>query len=132
MALESVGRAVLGYSFDPLDSAYNNPYTSAIKELMCVHNGFAFSVLLLMSPQPDHLLSLHRATICTFPRHPWSPVLPAEAGGMDSQSGYPKSEKHVGRDARGCPEHPAAEAGYNRARGWVHRLVHEGHHQRLT
>lgn len=34
VALESVGRTVLGYSFDPLDSPHNNPYTSAIKELM--------------------------------------------------------------------------------------------------
>ena len=36
VALESVGQAVLGYSFDPLDSPHNNPYTAAIKELMCV------------------------------------------------------------------------------------------------
>jgi hypothetical protein len=34
VALESVGRAVLGYSFDPLDSTVINPYTRAIKELM--------------------------------------------------------------------------------------------------
>lgn len=34
IALETVGQAVLGYSFDPLDSPQNNPYTSAIKELM--------------------------------------------------------------------------------------------------
>ncbi|KAF5347595.1 hypothetical protein D9756_010703 [Leucocoprinus leucothites] len=34
VALESVGRTVLGYSFDPLDSMVNNPYTSAIKELI--------------------------------------------------------------------------------------------------
>lgn len=34
VALESVGRAVLGYSFDPLDSPHDNSYTSAIKELM--------------------------------------------------------------------------------------------------
>jgi hypothetical protein len=34
VSLEMVGRAVLGYSFDPLDSKVNNPYTSAIKELM--------------------------------------------------------------------------------------------------
>ncbi|KAJ3517041.1 hypothetical protein NLJ89_g753 [Agrocybe chaxingu] len=34
VALESVGRTVLGYSFDPLDSPHNNPYTSAIKELI--------------------------------------------------------------------------------------------------
>ena len=38
VALEIVGRGVLGYSFDPLDSPYNNPYTSAVKELMCVEN----------------------------------------------------------------------------------------------
>lgn len=36
VALESVGRAILGYSFDPLDSPHNNQYTSAIKELMWV------------------------------------------------------------------------------------------------
>lgn len=36
VALESVGRAVLSHSFDPLDSPQNNPYTSAIKELMLV------------------------------------------------------------------------------------------------
>ncbi|KAF9042273.1 cytochrome P450 [Panaeolus papilionaceus] len=34
VALESVGRAILGYSFDPLDSPHNNQYTSAIKELI--------------------------------------------------------------------------------------------------
>ncbi|KAF4623118.1 hypothetical protein D9613_001355 [Agrocybe pediades] len=34
VALESVGRTVLGYSFDPLDSPHNNPYTSAIKDLI--------------------------------------------------------------------------------------------------
>ncbi|TFK38830.1 cytochrome P450 [Crucibulum laeve] len=34
VALESVGQTVLGYSFDPLDSPHNNPYTSAIKELI--------------------------------------------------------------------------------------------------
>ncbi|KAF8656004.1 hypothetical protein AX16_002824 [Volvariella volvacea WC 439] len=34
VALESVGRTILGYSFDPLDSPYNNPYTSAVKELI--------------------------------------------------------------------------------------------------
>lgn len=37
VALESVGQSVLGYSFDPLDSPHNNPYTAAIKELMYVH-----------------------------------------------------------------------------------------------
>jgi hypothetical protein len=36
VALETVGQAILGYSFDPLDSPYNNPYTSAVKELMYV------------------------------------------------------------------------------------------------
>jgi hypothetical protein len=41
VALESVGCTVLGYSFDPLDSPYNNPYTSAVKELMCV--GFSIT-----------------------------------------------------------------------------------------
>ncbi|PPQ83855.1 hypothetical protein CVT25_000911 [Psilocybe cyanescens] len=34
VALESVGQTLLGYSFDPLDSPHNNPYTSAIKELI--------------------------------------------------------------------------------------------------
>ncbi|TFK23745.1 cytochrome P450 [Coprinopsis marcescibilis] len=34
LALEMAGRGILGYSFDPLDSAHNNPYTSAIKELI--------------------------------------------------------------------------------------------------
>ncbi|KAF7355908.1 hypothetical protein MVEN_00919800 [Mycena venus] len=33
-ALEAVGQTVLGYSFDPLDSPVNNPYTSAIRELI--------------------------------------------------------------------------------------------------
>jgi hypothetical protein len=36
VALEMVGQAVLGYSFDPLDGPHSNPYTSAIKELMLV------------------------------------------------------------------------------------------------
>lgn len=34
VALETVGQTILGYSFDPLDSPYNNPYTSAVKELV--------------------------------------------------------------------------------------------------
>ncbi|KAJ7881775.1 cytochrome P450 [Mycena olivaceomarginata] len=33
-ALEAVGQTVLGYSFDPLDSPVNNPYTRAIRELI--------------------------------------------------------------------------------------------------
>ncbi|KAG6806535.1 hypothetical protein H0H93_002805 [Arthromyces matolae] len=36
VALETVGQTILGYSFDPLDSPANNPYTSAVKELMWV------------------------------------------------------------------------------------------------
>ncbi|KAF4577459.1 cytochrome P450-dit2 [Pleurotus pulmonarius] len=34
IALETVGQAVLGYSFDPLDSRQSNPYTAAVKELI--------------------------------------------------------------------------------------------------
>ncbi|KAF9445892.1 cytochrome P450 [Macrolepiota fuliginosa MF-IS2] len=34
VALESVGRTILGYSFDPLDSPHNNAYTSAVKDLI--------------------------------------------------------------------------------------------------
>lgn len=34
IALETVGQAVLGYSFDPLDSRQSNSYTAAVKELM--------------------------------------------------------------------------------------------------
>ena len=34
VALETVGQSVLGYSFDPLTTPHNNPYTAAIKELM--------------------------------------------------------------------------------------------------
>ncbi|KAK0199521.1 cytochrome P450 [Desarmillaria ectypa] len=34
VALEMIGQTVLGYSFDPLSSRANNPYTSAIKELI--------------------------------------------------------------------------------------------------
>lgn len=34
ISLEMAGRAILGYSFDPLDSPVSNPYTSAVKELM--------------------------------------------------------------------------------------------------
>ncbi|KAF9457370.1 cytochrome P450 [Collybia nuda] len=34
VALETVGQTILGYSFDPLDSPHNNPYTSAVKELI--------------------------------------------------------------------------------------------------
>ncbi|KAJ6612448.1 cytochrome P450 [Mycena sp. CBHHK59/15] len=33
-ALESAGQAILGYSFDPLDSPVNNPYTNAVRELI--------------------------------------------------------------------------------------------------
>ncbi|KDQ55381.1 hypothetical protein JAAARDRAFT_134081 [Jaapia argillacea MUCL 33604] len=34
VALESVGRTILGYSFDPLDTPSSNPYTAAIRELI--------------------------------------------------------------------------------------------------
>ncbi|KAG6827437.1 hypothetical protein H0H92_011792 [Tricholoma furcatifolium] len=34
VALETVGQTILDYSFDPLDSPANNPYTSAVKELV--------------------------------------------------------------------------------------------------
>ncbi|TFY53271.1 hypothetical protein EVG20_g10195 [Dentipellis fragilis] len=34
VALESVGQTILGYSFDPLDSPSNNPYSKAIRELI--------------------------------------------------------------------------------------------------
>ncbi|KAF6742238.1 cytochrome P450 [Ephemerocybe angulata] len=34
VSLEAAGRAILGYSFDPLDSPVSNPYTTAIKELI--------------------------------------------------------------------------------------------------
>ncbi|TFY83273.1 hypothetical protein EWM64_g746 [Hericium alpestre] len=34
VALESVGQTVLGYSFDPLDSPSNNPYSKAVRELI--------------------------------------------------------------------------------------------------
>ncbi|KDQ26140.1 hypothetical protein PLEOSDRAFT_1113674 [Pleurotus ostreatus PC15] len=34
IALETIGQAVLGYSFDPLDSRQSNPYTAAVKELI--------------------------------------------------------------------------------------------------
>ncbi|KAJ6612407.1 cytochrome P450 [Mycena sp. CBHHK59/15] len=33
-ALESAGQAILGYSFDPLDSPLNNAYTNAVRELI--------------------------------------------------------------------------------------------------
>ncbi|KAK7024692.1 cytochrome P450 [Favolaschia claudopus] len=33
-ALEAAGQAILGYSFDPLNSPVNNPYTRAIRELI--------------------------------------------------------------------------------------------------
>ncbi|KAF9048023.1 cytochrome P450 [Hymenopellis radicata] len=34
VALEMIGQTVLGYSFDPLNTPHNNPYTLAIKELI--------------------------------------------------------------------------------------------------
>ncbi|RXW23304.1 hypothetical protein EST38_g2537 [Candolleomyces aberdarensis] len=43
VSLEMVGRAILGYSFDPLDSRVNNPYTSAIKELIPTLFSFALA-----------------------------------------------------------------------------------------
>lgn len=52
VALESVGQAILGYSFDPLNSAHNNPYTSAIKELM-----YVFLLLSLCPPSSPALVS---------------------------------------------------------------------------
>ncbi|KAF8824708.1 hypothetical protein HHX47_DHR7000670 [Lentinula edodes] len=48
IALETIGRTVLGYSFDPLDSPHNNPYTSAIKEL--IPTLFSLSVLRQFAP----------------------------------------------------------------------------------
>ncbi|KAJ2914093.1 hypothetical protein MD484_g6313, partial [Candolleomyces efflorescens] len=48
VSLEMVGRAVLGYSFDPLDSKVNNPYTSAIKEL--IPTLFSFALVRQFTP----------------------------------------------------------------------------------
>ncbi|KAF5364560.1 hypothetical protein D9757_011807 [Collybiopsis confluens] len=48
VALEAIGKTVLGYSFDPLDSPHNNPYTSAIKEL--IPTLFSLSVLRQFAP----------------------------------------------------------------------------------
>ncbi|PFH46929.1 hypothetical protein AMATHDRAFT_153366 [Amanita thiersii Skay4041] len=48
VALETVGRAVLGYSFDPLDSPHNNPYTSAVKEL--IPTLFSLSLVRQLAP----------------------------------------------------------------------------------
>ncbi|KAF5371664.1 hypothetical protein D9758_003587 [Tetrapyrgos nigripes] len=48
VALETIGRTVLGYSFDPLDSPYNNPYTSAIKDL--IPTLFSLSLLRQFAP----------------------------------------------------------------------------------
>jgi len=45
VALETVGQAILGYSFDPLDSPHNNPYTSAVKELMYASSSYNIYVL---------------------------------------------------------------------------------------
>ncbi|KAG7085443.1 hypothetical protein E1B28_003004 [Marasmius oreades] len=48
VALESVGQAVLDYSFDPLDSPVNNPYTAAIKEL--IPTLFSLAILRQFAP----------------------------------------------------------------------------------
>jgi len=48
VALETVGRTILDYSFDPLDSPHNNPYTSAIKEL--IPTLFSLSLLRQFAP----------------------------------------------------------------------------------
>ncbi|KAG2024085.1 cytochrome P450 [Coprinopsis cinerea AmutBmut pab1-1] len=48
VALEMVGRSVLGYSFDPLDSAHSNPYTSAIKDM--IPTLFKLAVVRQMAP----------------------------------------------------------------------------------
>ncbi|KAE9394332.1 cytochrome P450 [Gymnopus androsaceus JB14] len=48
VALETIGQTVLGYSFDPLDSPHNNPYTSAIKEL--IPTLFSLSVIRQFAP----------------------------------------------------------------------------------
>ena len=52
VALETVGQTILGYSFDPLDSPYNNPYTSAVKELMLVQCPLITSSPFLMLNTP--------------------------------------------------------------------------------
>jgi hypothetical protein len=66
VALETGGQAILGYSFDPLDSPYNNPYTSAVKELMWVTSPLNVDVLIIfcLQHQPDYLLLVPRAAVC--------------------------------------------------------------------
>ena len=59
VALEMVGQTILGYSFDPLDSPYNNPYTSAVKELMCVTSSKDMSAFLHLLREGDSLQSHH-------------------------------------------------------------------------
>ncbi|ESK88070.1 cytochrome p450 [Moniliophthora roreri MCA 2997] len=53
VALESVGQAVLNYSFDPLNSAANNPYTEAIKEL--IPTLFSLALLRQFAPFLSHI-----------------------------------------------------------------------------
>jgi hypothetical protein len=63
VALESVGQTVLGYSFDPLDSPHNNPYTAAIKELVYVCVIFRILDILSYFSQTYHFFPRNRARV---------------------------------------------------------------------
>lgn len=105
VALETVGQTILGYSFDPLDSPYNNPYTSAVKELMLVQFPLIFNPSLTAfdaeytNYQPDDLLSRPRPSVCAVPCTSWATCVQEEIGGVDAKCCCAEGEDDGGCDA---------------------------------
>lgn len=80
-ALEAVGQAILGHTFDPLNSPNNNPYSSAIKELM---HAYRFPVFLAFRtkflPCQSHNLPAGRhASTLTVVVETWSSFVSTKA-----------------------------------------------------
>ncbi|KAJ3519298.1 hypothetical protein NMY22_g13270 [Coprinellus aureogranulatus] len=83
VSLEAAGRAILGFSFDPLDSPVVNPYTKAIESL--IPTLFSLSLLRTLTPFLVRLLSLFSRLFSLFSRllFPFDP--------------YPEMGRWVGR-----------------------------------
>ena len=105
VALETVGQTILGYSFDPLDSPYNNPYTSAVKELMLVRFPLIINIFSAAFDaeythyQPDDLPSLPRPPVCTVPCTSGAACVQEEVGGVGAECRGAEGEDDGGCDA---------------------------------
>ena len=115
VALEMVGQTILGYSFDPLDSPYNNPYTSAVKELMCVTPKIPphFCIYSRNSFQSHHLLFIPCTTVCSVSIQARTSFLPAKAGGMYAEPCCAEGKEYVGRNAQYRIKHPPTKTVIN-------------------